>query len=451
MTDVSPASTALQRLPHAEGAPKAATTPISPVGVGMIGMGTVGRGVYKILSQRSEIDFRRIAVRDLDKNRGVEGLDSRLLCDDPLSVVRDPEAQVLIEVMGGVDLARELIVEAIRNGKHVITANKELIAKEGQALFELAQAHHVRLMFEGAVAGGIPIIMPLKLSLAANHILEIAGILNGTTNYILTKMANEGWSYETALEKAQEKGFAEADPTNDVEGHDTAYKISILSSIAFKKRIDVARVAREGISRLTATDIQLADSLGYVIKLIGLCRQGLDPQGPLDVRVHPTLVLKDHPLASIHNENNAVWIKGDAVGDVMFYGRGAGELPTASAVCADVLAITDNLVKGNDPIPSMEIIYHGDALMAPAGEARNRYFVRLRTHDTPGVIGNIGTACGECGVSIESIVQHGIHEDGTASIVLITHIQSESQMQDALTRILAYPSVDSVACLLRIL
>lgn len=428
-----------------------AHTPISPVGVGMIGMGTVGRGVYKILSQHSEIEFRRIAVRDLEKQRGIDGLESRLLCDDPFAVVRDDHTHVVIEVMGGADLARELIVEAIRHGKHVITANKELIAKEGQALFELAQAHHVRLMFEGAVAGGIPIIMPLKLSLAANNILEIAGILNGTTNYILTKMANEGWSYETALAKAQAQGFAEADPTNDVEGHDTAYKIAILSSIAFKKRIDVSRVSRQGISQLSATDIQLAESLGYVIKLIGLCRQHADAQGAIDVRVHPTLVPRAHPLASIQNENNAIWIKGDAVGDVMFYGRGAGELPTASAVCADVLAVTDNLVKGNDPIPSMAIQYHGDADLLPSGEARNRYFVRLRTRDIPGVIGHIGTACGECQISIESIVQHGIHDDGTASIVLITHLQQEQQMQDAITRILAYPSVDSVACLLRIL
>ncbi len=421
-----------------------------PIVLGMIGLGTVGTGVYKILSRRTDLVFHQIAVRSLKKERDLPGLDSERLTDNAKSIVSDPAIQVVIEVMGGVDEARPLVIEAFKNGKHVITANKELIAKHGAELFDLAKARNVRLMFEGAVAAGIPIIMPLKLSLAANNILEIAGILNGTTNYMLTQMAEENWNYEEALLQAQKKGFAEADPTSDVGGHDAAYKISILASIAFKKRIDMKHVYCKGITSVTATDIQLAESLGYTIKLIGLCRQA--EAGQLDIRVHPVLVEHDHPLASIKNENNAIWIKGDAVGDVMFYGKGAGEMPTASAVCADLLAVTTDLHKGNDPIPSMEIETTGFANILPVTETKNKYFVRLHTADHPGVIGLIGTACGEFGVSLESIVQHGIHEeDGTASIVFITHELAEKQMLKALDKIKADPAIQKLGCVLRIL
>lgn len=419
------------------------------VTVGMVGLGTVGTGVYKLLQPREDIDFRRIAVRDMEKSRGIPELDPRFLSADPFSVVRDPDIQLVIEVMGGADLARQLVTEAIQNGKHVVTANKELIAKHGNELFELARAHNVRLMFEGAVAGGIPIIMPLKLSLAANQIQEIAGIINGTTNYILTKMADEGRSYQEVLEEAQRLGFAEADPTNDVEGHDTAYKISILASIAFKKRIDMQYIYCKGISTITAQDVKLAESLGYTIKLIGLCRQA--DAGQVDVRVHPMLVPHSHPLASIKNEYNAVWIKGHAVGDVMFYGKGAGEMPTASAVCGDALAIVNGLKQGNDPIPSMQLKTTGLANILPITETKNRYFVRLNTADKPGVIGHLGTACGEYGVSLESIVQHGINENGTASIILVTQEVYEKQMRSALDEIVRQESTCSIGSVLRIL
>ncbi|HEY9745981.1 MAG TPA: homoserine dehydrogenase, partial [Oculatellaceae cyanobacterium] len=388
-------------------------------------------------------------VRDRNKTRDIMDLDLELLSQDPFEVVRDPQTQIVVELMGGADLAKKLVVEAIQNGKHVVTANKELIAKFGPELFELARQHNVRLLFEGAVAGGIPIIMPLKLSLGANRIQQIAGILNGTTNYILTKMTREGWGFEEALKEAQEKGFAEADPTNDVEGFDVAYKISVLSHIAFKQTVDPTKIYRQGITNITSQDIQIAKDLGYVIKLIGLARMEADER--LDIRVHPMLIDEKHPLANTQNEFNAVFVKGDAVGDVMFYGRGAGEMPTASAVAADILAIATGLLKGNEPIPSMAIDAASPANLMPVEETTNRYYLRLNTQDRPKVIGQLGIACGDAGVSLESVMQKGTNPDGTASIVLITHEVTERQMNQALETIRGQGSVQEIGCLLRVL
>jgi len=417
--------------------------------IGMIGLGTVGSGVFKIFRDHSDIFFQKIAVRDSQKNRNITDLDSDLLSQDPFEVVRDPETQVVVELMGGAELARELVVEALNNGKHVVTANKELIAKYGPELFELARKNNVRILFEGAVAGGIPIIMPLKLSLGANKIQEIAGILNGTTNYILTKMTQEGWSFEQALAEAQAKGFAEADPTNDVEGFDVGYKISVLSLIAFKQEVDPLSIHREGITKITAEDIQTARELGYVIKLIGLAKMQAD--GRLDIRVHPMLIPVSHPLSNIQNEFNAIFVKGDAAGEVMFYGRGAGEMPTASAVAADILAIATGLLKGNEPIPSMIIDPATPAKLLPVGETRNKYYLRLNTHDRPKVIGHLGNACGDAGVSLEAVTQKGINPDGTASIVLLTQEVSEQQMNQALEAIRQQESTQAIGCLLRVL
>lgn len=417
--------------------------------IGMIGLGTVGSGVFKIFRDHPDIFFQKIAVRDAKKTRNITDMDSELLSQDPFDVVRDPETHVIVELMGGADLARELVIEALNNGKHVVTANKELIAKYGPELFDLARKNNVRILFEGAVAGGIPIIMPLKLSLGANRIQEIAGILNGTTNYILTKMTQEGWSFEQALAEAQAKGFAEADPTNDVEGFDVGYKISVLSLIAFKQVVDPLSIHREGITRITAEDIQTARELGYVIKLIGLAKMQED--GRLDIRVHPMLIPVSHPLSNIQNEFNAIFVKGDAVGDVMFYGRGAGEMPTASAVAADILAISTGLLKGNEPIPSMIIDPATPATLLPVGETKNRYYLRLNTHDRPKVIGHLGNACGDAGVSLESVMQKGINPDGTASIVLLTQEVTEKQMNQALETIRNQESTQAIGCLLRVL
>jgi homoserine dehydrogenase len=421
----------------------------SGVVIGMIGLGTVGSGVFKIFRDHPDIFFNRIAVRDRNKVRNITDLDTDLLSQDPFEVVRDPKTQIVVELMGGAELAKELVVEALTHGKHVVTANKELIAKAGPELFELARRHNVRILFEGAVAGGIPIIMPLKLSLGANRIERIAGILNGTTNYILTKMTQEGWSFEEALKEAQAKGFAEADPTNDVEGFDVAYKISVLSHIAFKQEVDPAKIYREGITGITAQDIRIARELGYVIKLIGLACMEADNR--LDIRVHPMLVPQNHPLANIQNEFNAIFVKGDAVGDVMFYGRGAGEMPTASAVSADILAIATSLLKGNEPIPSMVIEPASPACLVPVSETKNKYYLRLNTQDRPKVIGQLGNACGDAGVSLESVMQKGTNADGTASIVLITHEVTERQMNQALESIKQQGSTQEIGCLLRVL
>ncbi len=423
---------------------------VSPkVVIGMIGLGTVGSGVFKIFRDQPEIFFQKIAVKDASKTRNIDDLDVELLSQDPYAVVNDSETQVIVELMGGAELAKDLVEAAIKNGKHVVTANKELIAKHGPELFELARQHNVRILFEGAVAGGIPIIMPLKLSLGANRIQEIAGILNGTTNYILTKMTQEGWSFEQALQEAQAKGFAEADPTNDVEGFDVGYKISVLSLIAFKQVVDPLAIHREGITHITAEDIENARELGYVIKLIGLAKMADD--GRLDIRVHPMLIPNHHPLSNVQNEFNAIFVKGDAVGDVMFYGRGAGEMPTASAVAADILAIATGLLKGNEPIPSMIIDPAIPARLQPVGETVNKYYLRLNTKDKPKVIGHLGNACGDAGVSLESVMQKGINPDGTASIVLLTQAVREDQMNRALSAIREQESTSEIGCLLRVL
>ncbi len=421
---------------------------ISSIRIGMIGLGTVGTGVYRVLHSRAGLSFSGIAVKNPQKNRGLESLDVSLLTDDPYKIVNDPAVDIVVEVMGGIDPAQGLIIQALKNGKHVVTANKELIAKHGGELFQLAQEHQVRLLYEGAVAGGIPIIMPLKLSLAGNRIEEIAGILNGTTNYILTKMTQEGWDFEQALKVAQEKGFAEADPTSDVDGFDAAYKIAILASLAFQQQVEVSQVFREGITRISHLDIQNAEALGFTIKLLGLARRGENNQ--LDIRVHPMLVPQAHPLAGIHNEYNAVWVKGDAVGEVMFSGRGAGELPTASAVTGDILAIAHDLSLGNTPIPAMAVTYHGQAQVTPVIENVNRYYIRLDATDHPGVMGNLGQACGEHGVSLEMVVQKGTNADGTASIVLVTHEVPEKKMQQALDQIAQQPTTKQVGCMLRV-
>jgi homoserine dehydrogenase len=422
------------------------------IGIGLLGLGTVGTGVVKLLAQHPVCRLDAVAVRHLDKARRVDLPEGCTISTDPLTVVQHPDVQLVVEVMGGLAPAYDLVTMALRQQKHVVTANKELIAKHGPELFALANAQGVRLLFEGAVAGGIPIIMPMVLSLRANRILEIAGIVNGTTNYILTQMTRHGRAFGDALAEAQAKGFAEADPTSDVEAFDSAYKISILASIALGQWVDHGHIYREGISQLTPMDIHMAETLGYAIKLIGLARASTQASSQrADVRVHPMLVPLRHPLASIHDEYNAVFVRGDAVGDVMFYGRGAGELPTASAVCADVLAIAEELAVGRNPIPAMALDVSETAHLLPVTETRNRYYVRLSTADMPGVIGNLGKACGEFGVSLASVMQKDVSSEGTATIVLLTHVVKEKALQGALVRIRSQETTHHVGCVLRVL
>ncbi len=446
--------------------------------IGLAGLGTVGRGVYKTLLKHPLTDsgflkINTVAARNKQKAEAtlhnIHGLFAPqpassiqspdtlpMVTTETLKMASDPNLDLIIEVMGGVDVAKTLVETALNNGKHVVTANKELIAKHGPALFRLAEERGACLLFEGAVAGGIPIILPLQLSLAGNQVIEIAGILNGTTNYILSQMSDSGWDYQQALQAAQAKGFAEADPTNDVEGYDTAYKIAILASIAFKKQVPLDAIYCKGMTQISALDIQNARELGFVIKLLGRCRWQ-EADDALDVRVHPVLVPLDHPLASIQQEYNAVWVQGDAVGDVMFSGRGAGELPTASAVCGDVLLIANSLQESSEPasqdrplLKAMRFQNHEAAKMLAITETINRYYIRLNTLDEPGVIGNLGHACGMAEVSLETVLQKKIEADGTASIVLITHDVTEQQMRQALDTIIGQSTTQSIGAVLRV-
>jgi homoserine dehydrogenase len=420
-----------------------------PVGVALVGLGTVGRGVYALLANQADIIIRHVVVKNPTKSRPIANLPP--LTTDIQPLLADDQVAIVVEVMGGLDTAYTVVKEALTRGKHVVTANKALVATHGPELFALAQQHNARLLFEGAVAGGIPIIAPLKRSLAANRIETIAGILNGTTNYILTRMTQTGASFLDALKEAQELGFAEADPTSDVEGIDPAFKISILTSLAYGQWVNPADVPHEGITPIDAADIHNARSLGYVIKLIGLAQRE-EPTAPIDVRVHPMLIPQAHPLASIHLENNAVWVKGHAVGEVMFYGKGAGELPTASAVTGDVLSLLVDLQAGvSPPVPGLQVVLSDQpAALKPMADTTSKFYIRLQTLDSPGVIGQLGTACGEHGVSLDSVMQMHTNADGTASIVLVTHAVKEAHLQQALAKMAEQPATQDVACVLRV-
>lgn len=423
--------------------------PLTTIRLGMLGLGTVGGGVYTLLSPHTDIVFNAIAVRNLDKAKAKLGSAAEILTTDVLSVATHAEIDILVEVMGGVDLAYQAIKAALSAKKHVVTANKVVIATYGPELFALAKANGVNLLFEAAVAGGIPIISPLKTSLAANKIEKIAGILNGTTNYILTRMEQACLGFDVALKEAQDKGFAEADPTADVEGHDAACKIAILTALAYGKAVPLDAIYTQGISSVGAQDVSMAEHLGYAIRLIAFSQA--TETGAVDIRVHPMLVPKTHPLSKIVMENNAIWVSGHAVGDVMFYGKGAGELPTASSVSGDVLLLVNALKHGHSHIPGFDLDWQETATIYPIGETRNSYYIRIETGDQPGVIGHLGQACGDNNVSLKAVLQNEVCEDSeAATIVLLTHEVKESQLQAALKAIEAQPSTRQVHTVLRV-
>lgn len=416
--------------------------------IGLLGLGTVGGGVFKVLSKFDNIEFEKIAVKNLNKTRNIENLNQEILTTDAESVINDPETEIVVEVIGGIHPALELITGAIKNGKHVVTANKELLAKKGKEIFELAKKHNVVVLYEAAVAGGIPIVMPLVQSLAGNKISQIAGILNGTTNYILTEMEEKGTPFEQVLKEAQALGYAEADPAGDVQGDDAAYKIAILASIAFKQRIDINKIHKSGIDKISPEDIRHASDLGFKIKLIATAK---NCEGRLDVRVHPMLISKTHPLANIKGVLNAIVVEGDAVGQVTFSGPGAGEFPTASSVAGDVLAIVSELEKEGHPLPMMRCKHDSDAEMLDIKETTNKYYISVQTKSFPGVIGELGTICGKNGINLSSIIQHGILEDGTARIVLLTETAQEKDVQAAIKELAENSFVKSVMNLIRVM
>ncbi len=435
--------------------------------VGLLGLGTVGAGTADILlhpAQRhpllQEIELYRVGVRSLDKPRSVE-LPPELLTTDLEAIVTDPAVDIVVEVIGGLEPARSLILKAIEHGKHVVTANKAVIARYGDQIFTAANATGVYVLLEAAVAGGIPVIEPLKQSLCANRIYALTGIVNGTTNYILTRMQSEGSDFEAVLADAQRLGYAEADPTADIDGLDAADKVAILASLAFGGRIKLADVHREGIRKISAADITYADRLGFVIKLLATAKRdpGDNPE-PLQVRVHPTLVTKTHPLASVNGVYNAILIEGDPVGQVMFFGPGAGAGPTASAVVADILNIAAILKVGRDAItradgtplldPLLACSHQDYCAIAPIAELVTRFYVRFLAKDSPGVIGSLGTCFGNHSVSLESVVQIGMR-DGLAEIVVITHDVREGNFRQALEEIQALGTIVSIPSVLRVL
>lgn len=417
--------------------------------LGIFGLGTVGTGVVTLLGGNPQFDIRAIAVRDRNKPRDID-LSQFEITGDPFKLADDPKIEILVEVAGGVDPAYEVIKRAIANGKHIVTANKELIAKHGPEIFDLANRHNVTIFFEAAVGGGIPLISTLQRGLQANRISRVAGIVNGTTNYILTKMEREQKSFVEALVEAQAAGFAEADPTDDVEGRDVAYKIAILSSLAFQVPIEVEKVYRQGITAISDLDIKLAAEFGYRIKMIGLAQPGDDHNTSLDVRVHPMLVPRHHPLAGIEGVNNAIFIKGNAVGEIMLYGPGAGRFPTASAVVGDIINLASAL-KLPDFASYFQLPISSQVCeIYPIGETINAYYIRLETEDTPGVIGNLGHAFGEHGVSLHSVMQKHVADDA-ATIVLLTHQVKEKQVQAALAEISAQPTTRQIGVVLRVL
>ena len=424
--------------------------------IGLLGCGNVGSALVELVERRGDEILARtgvrlrvthVAVRSLSKERAVS-LDSSVVTTDAHSVVTDPSVDLVVEAIGGIEPARELISTALKGGKPVVTANKELLANVGAELYADADAAGVDLLFEAAVAGGIPIMRPLRESLVGEDITRVMGIVNGTTNYILTKMSEEGWTYSAALSEAQSLGYAERDPTADVEGFDAGAKAAIIATIAFGAKVVAGDVYHEGISGISQTDIEFARRLGYVIKLLAIAERFED--GTVAVRVHPAMVPNGHPLASVRDSFNAVFVQGDAVGDLMFYGRGAGGFPTASAVLGDVVDAAANLVKGTHAT----IGAFAKADLRPVDELVSPYYVNLRVSDQPGVLAAVAGVFGSHRVSIRSMEQEvleGAETEGAARLIFITHAAREADVRATLHELRALDAVTSVGSVLRVI
>ena len=417
----------------------------------VLGAGTVGTGVYKVIQNLKDdmphkiggnLVISKILVRDASKKR--EGIDASLLTDSWNEIINDKDIDIIVEVMGGIEPARTYISEALKAGKSVVTANKDLMAEKGKELLDLAELNKCDLMFEASVAGGIPILHPLKHCLAGNHLTEITGIVNGTTNFILSKMTDEGVGFEETLKLAQDLGYAEADPTADVEGLDAARKVAIMASIAFNSRVTFDDVYTEGITEITERDIAYAEDMGCVIKLLGVAKNTEDG---IEARVHPMLIDKNHPLASVKDSFNAVFVHGDAVDDAMFYGRGAGELPTASAVVGDIIEIARNIQ--NDCTGQIACTCYKNIPIKPMSEIASRYFVRLRVEDRAGTLASIASVFGNNHVSIEKIVQKNKRDD-FAEIVVITDEVKEKDITNSLTILRTMPLVEKISNVIRV-
>ena len=427
--------------------------------LGILGLGTVGTGTVELLLDctgrnplLSEIEIYRVGVRTLNKPRKVQ-LPDGVIINDLNAIVSDPQVDIIVELIGGVEPARSLVLRAIQFGKHIITANKALISRFGDEIFTAADQAGVYVMLEAAVGGGIPVIRPLKESLSINRINTITGIINGTTNYILTQMQMGRGGFDDVLADAQNLGYAEADPTADIDGLDAADKIAILASLAFNGRIKLEEVYYEGICKVSKIDIVYAEKLGFVIKLLAIAQQEKKDNllAPLSVRVHPTLVPKGHPLASIHGIHNAILVEGEPIGQVMFFGPGAGAGATASAVSSDILNMVAELkisAQTLNPILTWKLHNHNE--ITPIEELITRFYARILTRDEPSVVGKLGTCFGKYGVSLESLVQTGF-QDKLAEIVVVTHNVREGNFRQALEEIESLDTIHSTPSIFRVL
>ena len=427
------------------------------VRIGLLGLGTVGAGVVKILeSRRAMLEERagcRLAiasVADTDLTRPREGVNLTTLpmTSDAAHVLDDPTISIVIELIGGIEPARTFILRALAAGKHVVTANKALLAHHGAELYEEARRRGVTLGFEAAVAGGIPLIQAVKEGLVANRILSVFGIVNGTSNYILSKMTDEGIDFSVALEEAQARGYAEADPTLDVEGMDSAHKLQILVTLAFRTFIDVKDIHTEGITRVTQQDIGYARELGYRVKLLAIAKAS---NGGVEVRVHPTMIPAASPLAAVSGVFNAVFIAGDAVGDLMFYGRGAGQMPTASAIWADVLDVARRIAH-DVPALALELPSAGPGALplAPMDAIRSCYYLRVMAQDRPGVLSRVAGILGDNDISIANLIQKGRGTREAVPVVMMTHEAREHDMRRALAAIDRLPDVAAATTMIRV-
>ena len=414
----------------------------------MLGCGVVGGAVAKELATNSadlaaragaNLELVKVAVRKISKRDGVS---DSLLTTDANSVVTDPQINLVIEVMGGIEPARDLILKAIANGKSVVTANKALLATHGADLYSAAEKAGVDLYYEAAVAGAIPIIRPLRESLVGDRIKRIMGIVNGTTNFILTKMDEQGLPFDSVLKEAQALGYAEADPTADVEGHDAAAKAAILAGLAFHTRVTASDVACEGISKLTAEDVETAKSMNKIIKLIAIAEQ--TDQG-VSVRVHPMMLDRSHPLASVREAFNAVFVEAEGAGQLMFYGRGAGGAPTASAILGDAVAVSRHLVAGSKGPAESD---YADIGIAPQGAAITKYAIRMSVNDKPGVLANVANTFASEGVSIQTVRQAGRGDN--AELTVVTHRSTEAALQATVKKLAALDAVREVESVIRV-
>ena len=430
---------------------------MKPVNIGILGLGTVGRGTVEVLRGNAAEIARRlgrrvnifmVSTRDEAKARALCPDGTRITAD-PFEVVRHPEVDIVVELFGGTGIAKELVFEAVRHGKHIVTANKKLLAEHGGELFALAEKHNVMVQFEAAVAGGIPIIKALREGLAANRIRSIAGIINGTSNFILSEMREKGSAFADVLAEAQRLGYAEADPTFDIEGHDAGHKITIMSALAFGTPVNFSACYLEGISKLDSRDIKYAEELGYRIKLLGITRRS---EKGIELRVHPTLLPESRLLANVNGVMNAVRVNADMVGETLFYGAGAGALPTASAVVADIID-TSRLIAADSGqrVPSLAFqpAQVQAQTMLPMDEITSSYYLRVQAEDKPGVLGQIAGLLAAQNVSIEALIQKGVLDGRTAEIVILTHSTVEKHVKAAIAAIETLGSVREKVVMIR--